>query len=35
MLEDLRDDERTVIPIERARPTRYLTPENSTKGKTW
>ncbi|MES2477244.1 MAG: VWA domain-containing protein [Verrucomicrobiota bacterium] len=35
LLETLRSDERTVIPIQPVRPSRYLTPDNSTKGKTW
>ena len=35
LLETLKGDERTVIPIEPVRPSRYLTPDNSTKGKTW
>jgi Ca-activated chloride channel family protein len=35
LLEALRGDERTVIPIQPVRPSRYLTPDNSTKGKTW
>ena len=35
LLEELRSDERTVIPIPQQRRTRTLTPDNSTKGKTW
>ncbi|MGD9418883.1 MAG: vWA domain-containing protein [Verrucomicrobiota bacterium JB025] len=35
LLESLSDDERTVIPIHPIRPSRRLTPDNSTKGKTW
>ena len=35
LLEALRSDERTVIPIPQQRPSRFLTPDNSTKGKTW
>ena len=35
LLESLRDDERTVIPIPQQRRTRFATPDNSTKGKTW
>ena len=35
LLETLRNDERTVIPIPQQRPTRLLTPDNSTNGKTW
>ena len=35
LLEALREDERTVIPIPQQRRTRFATPENSTKGKTW
>ncbi len=35
LLQALEGDEETVVPIPRQRPTRYLTPENSTKGKTW
>ncbi len=35
LLEALKSDERTVIPIEPQRRSRYLTPDNSVKGKTW
>lgn len=35
LLEALRQDERTVIPIPQERRTRFATPDNSTKGKTW
>lgn len=35
LLQALQGDERNVIPIPQQRPSRYLTPENSTKGKTW
>lgn len=35
LLEALRQDERTVIPIPQPRRTRFATPDNSTKGKTW
>jgi len=36
LLEALRQDERTVVPIPQPqRRSRYVTPENSTKGKTW
>ncbi len=35
LLEALRQDERTVIPIPQQRRTRFNTPDNSTKGKTW
>ncbi len=35
LLEALRQDERTVIPIPQQRRTRFATPDNSTKGKTW
>jgi Ca-activated chloride channel homolog len=35
LLETLRSDERTVIPIPQPQRTRQLTPDNSTKGKTW
>ncbi len=35
LLEALRQDERTVIPIPRQRQSRFATPDNSTKGKTW
>ncbi len=35
LLEALKIDERTVIPIEPQRRSRYLTPDNSVKGKTW
>ena len=35
LLDSLRDDERTVIPIPPQRRGRYATPDNSTKGKTW
>ena len=35
LLEALRQDERTVIPIPQQRRSRLLTPDNSTKGKTW
>jgi hypothetical protein len=35
LLEALRQDERTVIPIQPQRRSRFLTPDNSTKGKTW
>ena len=35
LLEALRQDERTVIPIPQQRRSRFLTPDNSTKGKTW
>jgi Ca-activated chloride channel family protein len=35
LLEALREDERTVIPIPRQRQSRFATPDNSTKGKTW
>ena len=35
LLEALRDDERTVIPIPQQRRTRNATPDNSTRGKTW
>lgn len=35
LLEALRQDERTVIPIPQPRQTRFATPDNSTKGKTW
>ena len=35
LLEALRQDERTVIPIPQPRRTRFSTPDNSTKGKTW
>lgn len=35
LLEALRQDERTVIPIPQQRRTRWATPENSTNGKTW
>ncbi|NJM36790.1 MAG: VWA domain-containing protein [Akkermansiaceae bacterium] len=35
LLESLRSDERTVIPIQPQKRTRYLTPDNSTNGKTW
>jgi hypothetical protein len=35
LLESLRQDERTVIPIQPQKRTRFSTPDNSTKGKTW
>jgi hypothetical protein len=35
LLESLRDDERTVIPIPQPRRTRNSIPDNTTKGKTW
>ncbi len=35
LLESLRQDERTVIPIPPQRRSRFTTPDNSTKGKTW
>jgi Ca-activated chloride channel homolog len=35
LLEALRQDERTVIPIPQQRRTRFNSPDNSTKGKTW
>lgn len=35
LLEALRQDERTVIPIPQPKRTRFNTPDNSTKGKTW
>jgi Ca-activated chloride channel family protein len=35
LLEALRSDERTVIPIPQQRRSRFSTPDNSTKGKTW
>ena len=35
LLDTLRQDERTVIPIPPQRRGRYTTPDNSTKGKTW
>jgi len=35
LLQALQGDERSVIPIPQQRATRMLTPENSTKGKTW
>ena len=35
LLEALRQDERTVIPIPRQRQSRFATPDNFTKGKTW
>jgi Ca-activated chloride channel homolog len=35
LLDSLRRDERTVIPIPPQRRGRYTTPDNSTKGKTW
>lgn len=35
LLDSLRQDERTVIPIPPQRRGRYNTPDNSTKGKTW
>lgn len=35
LLEALRQDERTVVPIQPQRRSRFLTPDNSTKGKTW
>lgn len=35
LLEALRDDERTVIPIPQQPRSRFTTPQNSTKGKTW
>jgi Ca-activated chloride channel homolog len=35
LLDALRQDERTVIPIAPQRRGRYATPDNSTKGKTW
>ncbi|MCX8495352.1 MAG: hypothetical protein ORN51_04125, partial [Akkermansiaceae bacterium] len=35
LLESLRQDERTVIPIPQPQRTRFATPDNSTKGKTW
>ena len=35
LLEALRQDERTVIPIQPQRRTRFNTPDNSTNGKTW
>ncbi len=35
LLEALRQDERTVIPIPQQPRTRFATPDNSTKGKTW
>ena len=35
LIEALRDDERQVIPIPQERRTRFATPDNSTKGKTW
>ncbi|MES2658201.1 MAG: VWA domain-containing protein [Verrucomicrobiota bacterium] len=35
LLEALRQDERTVIPIPPQRRSRFTTPDNSTKGKTW
>ena len=35
LLEALRQDERTVIPIPQQRRSRFATPDNSTKGKTW
>jgi hypothetical protein len=35
LLEALRQDERTVIPIPQQPRGRFATPDNSTKGKTW
>ena len=35
LLETLREDERTVIPIPQPKRTRFATPDNSTNGKTW
>jgi Ca-activated chloride channel homolog len=35
LLDALRQEERTVIPIPPQRKTRFATPDNSTKGKTW
>ncbi len=35
LLQALQGDEKNVIPIPQQRPSRYLTPANSTKGKTW
>jgi Ca-activated chloride channel family protein len=35
LLETLREDERTVIPIPQPQRTRFYTPDNSTNGKTW
>ncbi len=35
LLEALRQDERTVIPIPQPQRSRFSTPDNSTKGKTW
>ncbi|MEI6818791.1 MAG: hypothetical protein WCL19_04245, partial [Verrucomicrobiota bacterium] len=35
LLETLREDERTVIPIPQPQRTRFSTPDNSTNGKTW
>ncbi len=35
LLQALQGDEKNVIPIPQQRPSRFLTPENSTKGKTW
>jgi Ca-activated chloride channel family protein len=35
LLETLREDERTVIPIPQPQRTRFATPDNSTNGKTW
>ncbi len=35
LLQALQGDEKNVIPIPQQRATRFLTPENSTKGKTW
>ncbi len=35
LLETLRSDEKTVIPIPQQPRSRFLTPDNSTKGKTW
>ncbi len=35
LLQMMRQEERSVIPIERPRPGRFLDPNNTTKGKTW
>ena len=35
LLDALRQDERTVIPIPQPQRTRFKNPDNSTKGKTW
>lgn len=35
LLQALEGDEKNVIPIPQQRPSRYITPQNSTKGKTW